>query len=57
VRLGLAKARSIIADPRSVVLEGALSARGDEGIALEIEVLVLGRDASIPISMFQRRVR
>ena len=47
MRQGPGEARAIITDPGCFVLEDALATSSSEGIALEIEVLILGRDASI----------
>jgi hypothetical protein len=47
MRQSLGEARAIITDPGCFVLEDALATSSSEGIALEIEVLILGRDASI----------
>src|SRR6516162_1433045 len=47
MRQGLGKTRAIITDPRCFVLKDALAASVSEGIALQIEVLIFGRDARI----------
>ena len=44
---GRGKPRAIVADPRCLVLEDSFATGGSEGIALEIEVLIPGREASI----------
>jgi hypothetical protein len=47
MRQGLGEARAVIAGARRLVLENPLTTGRDEGIALQIEVLILGRDASV----------
>jgi hypothetical protein len=47
MRHGLGEARPVIAGARCLVLENSLAPGRGEGIALQIEVLILGRDASI----------